>query len=94
MNFDREELLDLVRRGRRAKQRGEALRGCATRSIVIAVTTLYEAWLLMLGVGVLHAQWWPAIPTIGYWTAVVAVFLLRGVFSRIPPTSAKKVGAS
>ena len=29
-------------------------------------------WALMLGIGVLHHEWWSAVPTIGYWPAVFA----------------------
>lgn len=81
-----QELIRLAMKGRRAEKRGEALRGCITRAIVVVLVDLIDAWLLMLGIGVLSAHWWPIIPTIGYWWAVVAVALLRGVFSRIPPS--------
>jgi hypothetical protein len=34
----------------------------------------------MLAVGIVHAEWLPKLPTIGYWWAVLIVFLLAGVF--------------
>jgi len=37
---------------------------------------LASAWALMMLVGVLHHQWWPAIPTMGYDTALAASFFL------------------
>jgi hypothetical protein len=36
----------------------------------------------MVGIGFLHRAWWDQLPTMmGYWTAALTVFLLRGVFS-------------
>lgn len=36
----------------------------------------FGGWTLMLAVGVVHHEWWPAVPTIGYWWAVVLCLLL------------------
>lgn len=35
------------------------------------------AWALMLIVGILHHDWWPAIPTIPFWPCVAVAFLYR-----------------
>lgn len=37
---------------------------------------LVTAWEFMLAVGVAHAHWWPALPLLGYRTALVIAFLL------------------
>jgi Na+-driven multidrug efflux pump len=42
--------------------------------------SLVNGWLLMLAVGIAHAEWVPALPTIGYWWAVLLAMLLRGAF--------------
>lgn len=36
----------------------------------VAVGALLGGWLLMLTVGVIHGEWLPMMPTIGYWSAV------------------------
>lgn len=83
-NLNYAEAVRLIRKGRRAEQRGKTLQGCITGLITTAIGALVDGWMLMLGVGILHAEWWPAMPTIGYWWAVLAVYLLRGVFSPQP----------
>jgi hypothetical protein len=45
--------------------------------VIVAITVggiAWEAWALMLLVGIAHNNWWPAIPPMGYGTAVVLVF--------------------
>ena len=42
-----------------------------------------NGWFLMLAVGVAHHEWWPALPTIGYWWAVLLCWLLRASFGRV-----------
>jgi len=37
----------------------------------------------MLAIGVLHRDWTHQIPTIRYWPALLFVWLVRGVFSRV-----------
>lgn len=41
-----------------------------------------QPWFFMLAVGVIHAEWWPAVPTIGYWWAWVILWLLNNSFGR------------
>ena len=36
-----------------------------------------SAWALMMFVGILHHEWWPAIPTMGYDAALLASFFLN-----------------
>lgn len=56
--------------------------------IIEAILAFPSGWMLMLAIGMLHDEWWPVIPTIGYWPAVLAVWLLRGLFSRVDPDAA------
>lgn len=44
---------------------------------------LFGGWMLMLAVGVAHHDWVPGLPTIGYWWAVLLVWLLQGAFSTV-----------
>lgn len=42
----------------------------------LVVGTLLGGWLFMLTVGVVHGEWLPMMPTIGYWSAVKVSFML------------------
>jgi hypothetical protein len=82
------ELLDIIRRDRARRSRGERFGRAAGKFfgalLTGALVALTNGLFFMLGVGVMHDHWWPQIPTIGYWWAVLTVMLLRGVFSRTP----------
>ena len=79
------ELLDLVRKDRARRSRRERLGKFATNLLGSllgnALQAFLQGWMFMLGVGVVHAEWWSSVPTIGYWWAVLVVYLLKGVFS-------------
>jgi hypothetical protein len=77
------ELIRLAQLGRRAEKRGKALQGCATGLFVSTADALLTGWILMLAVGVAHAEWIRQLPTIGYWWAVVLVALTRGLFRAV-----------
>jgi uncharacterized membrane protein YiaA len=47
--------------------------------VVSAAGSLAFGWVFMLLIGVVHAEWLPALPTIGYWLAVLITFLIRSV---------------
>lgn len=87
------DVIRLIQKGRKAEQRGKAVEGCITHLLVVVVVMFLRGLWLMLAVGVIHDHWWPEVPTIGYWWAVLIVALLHGVFS-IVPSSSKKDGAS
>jgi hypothetical protein len=88
-NGNYSEVVRLVKLGRRAEQRGKAIQGCITALLTSIIAAFFSGWMFMLGVAVLSAHWWSALPTIGYWWSVVAVALLRGVFSRSPAPASK-----
>jgi len=52
-----------------------------TSFISTLLMTPVLAWEFMVAVGIAHSRWWPAIPTIGFWTACLIVFLLFSLFS-------------
>lgn len=54
----------------------ELIRGVVLNVIV----ALPLGWFFMLAVGIAHHDWWPAIPPIGFWWAVLLVFLVRPIF--------------
>jgi len=89
VSIDYAEAARLIRKGRRAEQRGKALEGCITGLITTTIAALSGGFYLMISVGIIHRDWIHALPTIGYWRAVLLVFLLRGVFS-LPPTTKDK----
>lgn len=55
--------------------------GCLLIVAFLAAEPLLAGWLLMLAVGVAHADWWPAVPTISYWPAVTLAALLSAAFA-------------
>lgn len=89
MSVDYAELLRLAKKGREAETRGKAIGGCIGTLITTVIVTLAHGCYLMLAVGIVHDQWIPGLPTIGYWWAVLLVALLRGVLSPIKSTKEK-----
>lgn len=85
--LNREEIVDLVRRGKRAKARGRAAQKIATGLLTSALFALAGGFELMIAVGIAHAEWIRSLPTIGYWWAVLLVTLLRGTFSAVRPSA-------
>lgn len=84
MSVDYAEVVRLARKGRRAEQRGAAAKGCMTVLIVGALNGLFAGWMLMLGAGVIHAEWIHQLPTIGFWWAVLIGWLLRSALTNAP----------
>lgn len=79
------ELYDIIRRDRRRQVRrrkfGEAVADFLVALVADAVHAFVQGWMLMLAVSVVHDHWIPSVPGIGYWWAVLIVWLLRGSFS-------------
>jgi hypothetical protein len=50
---------------------------------IVAISWVLGAWAFMIAVGVAHAEWWPAVPPIGYQASLLlgAAFTLRGAVS-------------
>lgn len=84
----RDDLVSLIRAKRRRDKFWRAVGRIAVGQLTHAIASLMDGWFLMLGVGVIHARWITALPTVGYWWAVLVVWLLKGVLSRA--TTAKK----
>jgi len=48
-------------------------------ALVIGIPfSMITGWVLMLGVGAVHG-WIPAVPTVGYWTAVLITYAISVV---------------
>ena len=65
---------------------GKVLAKLLTALFYSAIMALVGGWALMIAVGVVHAHWLTTMPTIGYWPAVVVVFLLSWVVSALRPS--------
>lgn len=76
MSIDYAEAARLVRKGRRAEERGKALSGCFTALVTSGLMGFLKGWLFMLAVAVMHDHWVPQLPTIGYWWACAVMWLL------------------
>lgn len=77
------ELVKLIRAENKRQARRKAYGRFVQSLITTALVNFSHALLFMLAVGIAHAEWIPALPTIGYWWALLLVVLLRGVFSPI-----------
>lgn len=87
----RDEIIRLIRKGRRAEEIGKVAKGCVSSLVTALLVDLLQGWLLMLAIGIAHDHWWPAIPTIGYWWAFLIVLVTPSLFST---AKYKKEGAS
>ena len=60
----------------------------------VAGAWLAGAWMLMIGVGTVHAEWLPGVPTIGFGTALLFSALLTGraIIGAVFGTVAKVLG--
>jgi hypothetical protein len=88
-----DEAARLIRLGRKAEQRGKAIKGCLTAALkYFGITIAMRAWFLMLALGVIHAEVLPAVQPIGYWWACLLTFLLT---TFLPPIHSRtKSGAT
>lgn len=43
--------------------------------LLVAVSVFWDAWAFMILVGVIHAEWLPMLPTIGFGSSVIISFL-------------------
>src|SRR5882672_8178685 len=55
MSINYADAARLIRKGRRAEQRGAALKGCIGSLIESALLSLLKGWLFMLAVGLMHS---------------------------------------
>jgi hypothetical protein len=46
--------------------------------VLLAGSWLWASWWLMLGIGIAHLNWWPAMPTMGYGTALLIDIFIGG----------------
>jgi len=92
VQHNRPELLRLIEAEAKRKKRRAWIERAITNQIFAALMSLLDGLWLMLAVGIAHAEWIPALPTIGYWWSVLLVALLRGCFSKLD-FPAKKDGA-
>jgi hypothetical protein len=83
------EAARLIRMGRRAEKRGKAVQGFVAWLLAKVANDALTGWMLMLAVGVAHADWIHKLPTIGYWWAVLLVALTRPLFAAGPKSQDK-----
>lgn len=86
--------VDIVRREKRQRQRRQAVgnffKAFAGLLLKVVLNSLMAGLWFMLAVGVIHHEWIPALPTIGYWWAVLVAYLLRVALTRAQPPSETK----
>jgi hypothetical protein len=67
--------------GRRSEQRAKAANGCLGLLFGGALMAAMNGYIVMIGMGVAHS-WIPAIPTIGFWGAVMICLTVRTLLSQ------------
>lgn len=93
-------LADVVRRDQtrreRRKKLGKAVKATISWLFTAAGLWALRAWMFMLAVGVIHAEWLPGVPTLGYWWAGLIIWLLRAGLTPSAPTrkADKKAGTT
>jgi hypothetical protein len=73
----REDVVELVRDGKRYREKRGKWERFWVRAITGAILWPLNGWMFMLAVGITHHEWWPALPTIGYWWACVIAGFIR-----------------
>lgn len=79
MTQTKEDLVSLVRDGRTFRERRAKWEEFWLRfTLRLVLLAPLDGLSLMLLVGVVHHEWWPQVPTIGYWWAVLVGVFWRG----------------
>lgn len=77
------EIVKLIRAEQKRQNRRKALGKFASGLVVSAALTLTHGLLLMLAVGVAHAEWIPSLPTVGYAVAYAVADSWRWTADRL-----------
>jgi hypothetical protein len=75
-NLSREEVMELLKRGKKSRERGKAASRFFGYLGAWIILRAGDGWLFMLLFGILHAKVSPAVPALGYWTALFLWVLL------------------
>jgi succinate dehydrogenase hydrophobic anchor subunit len=81
MTTTRDDLVALVRDGTKYRQNRSRWERFWIYFITALILAPLNGWMLMFAIGVAHHHWWPAVPTIGYWWAVLLACLLRSALT-------------
>jgi uncharacterized membrane protein YiaA len=73
------EITRLARIGKQAERSKEVRKRYLTHFVMLALRVLVDGWVMMLLVGVVHAEWIRSLPTVGYWWAVLIVTLAGAI---------------
>jgi hypothetical protein len=75
------EIIELARDGRRFRdRRSKWERFWAAFIVRWFIAVPLNGWILMMTIAAIHHGWWSAVPTIGYWWAVVICLGLTALF--------------
>ena len=77
------DIIDLVKDGRRYREKRGKWERFWVGVLVRLMLAPLDGLFLMLAVGIVHHEWWAAVPTIGYWWAIMLAVLLRPLFTPI-----------
>ncbi len=74
---DYAEAARLIRLGRKAEARKEATKGCLGVFYRLLITIIVRAYALMLGAGIIHNDWIPGLPSLGWWLSLLLCLVLN-----------------
>lgn len=83
MNDNMAELIRLAKCGRRAERTSKLLAVMVEGLVTSVLAALWRGFFLMLGIGIVHDVWIPAVPTLGYWNSVLLFIVLDVVFDLV-----------
>lgn len=88
-----QEMFDIVRDRQRKRSRRQKIRAALGKVLgtlcLVATRWLLGGLMFMLAVGVIHHEWIPALPTLGFWWSVLVSALLRSALASTAAASRK-----
>lgn len=51
-------------------------------AILVLIVTPIRGLFLMLGLGVLHRDWTPQVPALGFWASMLVALMITGVIRK------------
>jgi divalent metal cation (Fe/Co/Zn/Cd) transporter len=88
--INQEEIVRLVRKGRRSEDRADAISGCITAMMVAAVLFVINGFIVYSAINAVHNHWLPQVPAIGYGTALLVTIAVRTLFAVTTPAAKAK----
>lgn len=87
------EIMRLAKLGKKAERRRWNRKRFFNHLFVTTIGFLVDSWTMMLLVGIVHAEWIPGLPTIGYLWAIPVTVLLQSTLRITSTNNTPTMGA-